>query len=134
MSEQMRAKGQIFTYRDLRIWQLGMDLVVLSYDIARRLPKYEQYGLASQIRRAAVSVPSNIAEGHGRAGTRAYLYHLSIAASSLRELETQLLIAQRLEYVAPTDVAPKLLLSADLLRMFAGLTRKLKIRARTPNP
>src|SRR5687768_15376309 len=127
-------KNRIVSYRDLRIWQMGMDLVTMTYQIARGLPKYEQYGLASQLRRAAVSVPSNIAEGHGRVGRRAYLYHISVAASSLRELETQLLIAARLQYVSEADVAPGLSLSSDIRRMCAGLTRKLSIRARHPNP
>jgi four helix bundle protein len=124
----------IRSYRDLRIWQMGMDLVIQTYDLAKKLPKFEQYALASQLRRAAVSVPSNIAEGHGRLGRRGYLYHVSVAASSLRELETQFIIAERLEYATAEEVSLNLVSSGDLLRMCAGLTQKLKVRARTPNP
>ncbi len=128
----MQQRLPVLSYRDLRVWQSGMDLVVESYRIAKKLPKYEQYGLASQIRRAAVSIPSNIAEGHGRLGLRGYLYFLSVAASSLRELETQLLLSVRLEHVRQEEIDGCLKTSADLARMLAGLARKLK--SRTPNP
>ncbi len=85
-------------YRDLRVWQSGMDLVVLVYEISEKFPSKEMYGLTSQIRRAAVSVPSNIAEGHTRESTKEYLHHLSIAHASLAEVETQIEIAFRLTY------------------------------------
>src|SRR5581483_2372738 len=74
--------GKIRSYRDLIVWQRGMDLIVLSYKIAKRLPPIEMYGLASQIRRAAVSVPANIAEGHGRHHRGEYVHHLSFANGS----------------------------------------------------
>ena len=77
-------------YRDLVVWQEAMDLVVATYRIAARLPRGEQYGLVNQMQRAAVSVPANIAEGHGRSGCREYLHHLSVARGSLMELETHL--------------------------------------------
>src|SRR5947209_18136350 len=76
-------------FRDLMVWQGGMDLVECVYRISASFPRTETYGLTGQIRRAAVSVPSNIAEGHSRASTREYLNHLSIAKASLAEVETQ---------------------------------------------
>ena len=88
------------SFRDLRIWQLAMELVELVYRITRRFPKEELYGLTSQIRRAAVSIPSNIAEGHTREHTKEFLHHLSMAQASLAELDTQLEISQRLHYLS----------------------------------
>src|SRR4051812_37434860 len=86
----------IQSYRDLRIWQVGMDLIESVYRLSANFPAREVYGLASQMRRAAVSIPSNIAEGHIREGTKEYLCHLSVAQGSLVELQTQLEIAGRL--------------------------------------
>lgn len=81
------------SFRDLRVWQLSMELVEIIYRLTQNFPKYEIYGLTSQIQRAAVSVPSNIAEGHTREHTKEFLHHLSIAQASLAELETQLEIS-----------------------------------------
>ena len=91
---------KIMSFRDLRVWQLAMDLVELVYRLTRSFPKNEIYGLASQIQRAAASVPSNIAEGHTREHTKEYLHHISMSQASLAELETQLEIAIRLNYVS----------------------------------
>ncbi len=91
-------------YRDLRVWQSAMDLVVLVYEISEKFPSKEMYGLTSQIRRAGVSVPSNIAEGHTRESTKEYLHHLSIAQASLAEVETQIEIAFRLKYCAQEEL------------------------------
>jgi four helix bundle protein len=90
----------INSFRDLRVWQAGMDLVEQVYRITQTFPKQEIYGLTSQMQRAAVSVPSNIAEGHTREHSKEYLYHLSVAQASLAELETQLEIATRLKYLS----------------------------------
>jgi four helix bundle protein len=92
----------ISSYRDLDVWNLGIDLVVSCYRITHSFPRQEEYGLSAQLRRAAVSVPSNIAEGHARASTGDYLRHLSIAHGSLAELETHLEIARRLGYLEQT--------------------------------
>jgi four helix bundle protein len=89
---------EIKSYRDLRVWQSGMDLVVMVYEISDKFPSKEIYGLTSQIRRAAVSVPSNLAEGHTRESTKEYLHQLSIAQASLAEVDTQIEIAFRLKY------------------------------------
>jgi four helix bundle protein len=91
----------INSFRDLRVWQAGMELVEQVYLLTQIFPKREMYGLASQIQRAAVSIPSNIAEGHTREHSKEFLHHLSIAQASLAELETQLEIATRLKYLLP---------------------------------
>jgi len=91
---------KITSFRDLRVWQLAMDLVELVYRLTWSFPRNEIYGLASQIQRAAVSVTSNIAEGHTREHTKEYLHHISMSQASLAELETQLEIAIRLGYVS----------------------------------
>ncbi|MDR3235900.1 MAG: four helix bundle protein [Prevotellaceae bacterium] len=86
-------------HKDLEVWKTSMDLVVTIYSITKQFPKEEQYGLVSQMQRAAVSVPSNIAEGCGRKSHKETHHFLSIALGSLAEIETQLLIAIRLEYI-----------------------------------
>ena len=93
----------INSFRDLRVWQIGMDLVEIVYELTGRFPPHETYGLGSQMRRAAVSIPSNIAEGHTRQHRNEYLNHLSIAQASLAELDTQLEIALRLKYFSEKD-------------------------------
>ena len=95
--------ANISSFRDLRVWQQGVDLVEQVYRISQTFPKYEIYGLSSQMRRAAVSIPANIAEGHIRKQTKAFLNHLSIALGSLAELQTELEIALRLGYVTSQE-------------------------------
>src|SRR5919112_6669392 len=85
-------------YQDLVTWQKAMELVTAVYRVTRDWPHEEQYGLTSQVRRAAVAIPSNLAEGHGRSGRREFSHHVSIAYGSLCELETQLLIAEQLDF------------------------------------
>src|SRR5262245_24225321 len=80
----------VSSHRDLRVWRAAMDLVVRVYDFAHGFPRDETYGLTQQVRRAVTSVPSNIAEGHGRDHLREYLHHLSMAQGSLAELDTQI--------------------------------------------
>ena len=114
------------SYRDLQVWQKATDLVVESYRLTKLLPKSETYGLASQIQRAAVSVPANIAEGHGREHLGDYLHHLSVATGSLMELETHLIIANKLAYIKDRELEPVLLRTAEVSRMLAGLTKALR--------
>ena len=95
----------IRSYKDLVVWQKGIELVEEVYRLTARFPNHERYGLSGQVQRAAVSVPSNIAEGHERRHLNEYLQHLSIALASLAEVETQLEIARRLKYVAQNDSA-----------------------------
>ncbi len=113
-------------YKDLRAWQAAMDLVELSYALARQMPAFERYGLAQQMRRSAVSVPSNIAEGHGRLHRAEFVHHLSIASGSLRELETQVLIARRLGYGKPGEIDRCLELIDGVGRMISGLIRRIR--------
>ena len=117
-------------YRDLVVWQQAMDLVVDAYRITRRFPPEEKYGLVQQLRRAAVSAPSNIAEGHGRDHLGDYLRQLSIANGSLMEVETQVLIAGRMGYVSKDDEGSVLARAATVGRLLAGLARALKGRHR----
>jgi four helix bundle protein len=122
----------IKSYRDLRVWQKAMDLVVESYKVVSLLPKNEVYSLATQIQRAAVSIPANIAEGHGREHLGDYLHHLSCANGSLMELETHFLIAGRLSYITEERLKSVFQNSAELGRMLSGLISKLKARAASP--
>jgi len=102
-----------------------MDLVEESHRLTKRLPKAETYGLCSQIQRAAISIPANIAEGHGRKHLGDYLHHLSIANGSIMELETHVFLIQRLSFVAPDEIERALELTGEVGRMLAGLTRSL---------
>jgi len=92
--------SKIKSYRDLRVWQSGVDLVTEIYRETQSFPPQEIYGLTNQLRRAAVSVPSNIAEGHAREHTREFLNFISIAQGSLAEMQTQIEIAKRLKYLS----------------------------------
>jgi len=113
-------------YKDLIAWQRAMDLVEKVYQLTLGFPKEETYGLTSQIRRAVVSVPSNIAEGEGRNSTNDFLRFLSIAHGSLREVETQLLIAVRLNYLKQEDIREAQQLCAETGRILNGLMNRLK--------
>lgn len=96
------------THKELNVWQLSMDFVVDIYKITQSFPSEEKYGLVSQLRRAAVSVPSNIAEGAGRKGNKEYLHFLNIALGSISELDTQLIIVKRLEFYDSHELLLKL--------------------------
>lgn len=101
-----KANNGVSSFRGLRVWQAGMDLVEEVYRLTLLFPRQEIYGLTSQIQRAAVSIPSNIAEGQTREHSKEYLHHLSIAQASLAELETQLEIASRLRYLPAERFKP----------------------------
>src|SRR4051812_24437504 len=105
-------------FRDLVVWQRGMELVTEIYKASRSWPKDEQFGLTAQLRRAAVSVPSNIAEGNGRSGVNEFRHHLSVAFGSLCEVETQLLVAEQLTYLDSSS-------AAQLLERVANVRRPL---------
>jgi four helix bundle protein len=115
-------------YSELIAWQKAMDLVELVYKASARFPKHELFGLTSQLRRAAVSVPSNIAEGQGRKSKNEFAHHLSIAHGSLREAETQILIAGRLTYLPQPDVHRLMNLAAQVGKLINGLTNSLRER------
>ncbi|MEA1951132.1 MAG: four helix bundle protein [Planctomycetota bacterium] len=114
----------VHTYRDLIAWRKAMDLVELVYQVTKLFPRDELYGLTSQVRKAVVSVPSNIAEGEGRGSSKVFHYFLSIANGSLREVETQITIAQRLGYISQDQVQPILVLSDEIARIIYGLVKK----------
>lgn len=116
----------IRSYRDLEVWQRAMNLVVSCYRASERFPQRERYGLARQLQRAAASVPANIAEGQGRSLTKEFIYRLSIAYGSLMEVETLLLIAQRLGYIDAGALEGVLEECAVVGRMLNGLMRSLK--------
>ena len=115
----------ITSHKDLLVWQRSMDLVETVYRLTGSFPSVEQWGLVSQMRRAAISVPSNIAEGYGRQATGEYRHHISIARGSLLELETQILLARRLKYLQPADTDPVLKEIDEISRMLATLVSKL---------
>src|SRR5439155_1462971 len=116
----------IRSYRDLLVWQQAMDLVVECYRITPLLPKNETYGLVNQIQRAAVSVPANIAEGHGRDHLDDYLHHLSVANGSLMELETHLLLLPRLSYLKSSQLENALRTADEIGKMLCGLSKSLR--------
>ncbi|MBA3711645.1 MAG: four helix bundle protein [Pyrinomonadaceae bacterium] len=118
----------INSFRDLRVWQAGMDLVEQVYHVTQAFPKHEIYGLTSQIQRAAVSVPSNIAEGHTREHSKEYLHHFSIAQASLAEVETQMEIAARLKYLPPEQLSQILERISSLGRQLYALRNALAKR------
>ena len=116
------------SYRDLMVWQKAMDLVEETYRLTRLLPKDELYGLTSQMRRAAVSIPANIAEGYGRLHRREYINHLSIARGSLMELETQLELTVRLAYLNRGQVSLAWGLTQEVGKLLFTLLRSLGAR------
>lgn len=91
--------GEIKSYKDLLIWQKGIEIVVLTYKLISNFPKDEIYALSNQIKRSSVSIPSNIAEGYGRQSIQSYIQFIRIARGSLCELETQLLVAKKLDFI-----------------------------------
>jgi four helix bundle protein len=112
-------------YKELLVWQKGMLLAKFVYKLTMKFPTDERYGLTSQLRRAAVSVPSNIAEGQARHGTREFLQFLSHAEGSLGELETQLLLSVELGFAQQGDVESALKEIDELQKMLVALKRKL---------
>ncbi|HBR94265.1 MAG TPA: four helix bundle protein [Opitutae bacterium] len=116
---------KVNSYKDLIVWQKAMLLVTEVYRVTKRIPKEELYGLTNQVRRAAVSIPSNIAEGQARKGTAEFKNFLSIARGSLAEVETQLLIARNLQYLSESELKPLLELHAEIGKMLNSLINKL---------
>jgi four helix bundle protein len=122
----------IRSYQDLKVWKTGMQLVIASYRLTASFPKTEMFGLTGQIRRAAVSIPANIAEGHGRLHRGDYIRSLSIAMGSVQELETEVTLALHLGYAAPSDAAQVMRMSDEIGRMLGALIRRL--RGPLPSP
>ena len=115
----------MFTYRDLEVWKLGVDLVEACYKATAVFPKSEMFGLTSQMRRAAVSIPSNIAEGHARRTTKAYMNHVSIAIGSHAEFATCIELRRRLGFLTETEANRIVALSDSVGRLLYGLYRAL---------
>ncbi|WP_296751268.1 four helix bundle protein [Thiobacillus sp.] len=114
---------EVFSYRDLSVWQLAMQLTESVYTITRSFPQSELYALANQLQRAAVSIPSNIAEGHARNTTRDYLRFVSIAMGSLAEVETQIELAARLNYLGIEQRDALFATTDELGRMLHGFAQ-----------
>ena len=130
----------IKSYADLDVWQRGIELTVSIYALVQSLPQSERFELSAQMRRAAASVPANIAEGHARRRPKPYLHHIHIALGSLAELETFVVLAQRLGYIDPPRAASELEQAAHLGRMLNALSVALEARIQrlseppAPNP
>jgi four helix bundle protein len=122
------------SYRDLKVWQMGMDLTVFVYRLTESFPRHEQFGLAQQLRRSAVSIPSNIAEGHGRRAGRQRYNFLEIAMGSLFELETQLELSRRLELIGIDDSVTADELMRNLGRGLSALMQYVAREAATNKP
>ena len=120
--------SMVKNYKDLLVWQKAMDLTVEVYRLVRFLPREETYALSDQMRRAVVSIPSNIAEGHGRNSTKEYINFLSVARGSQTELETQLQICVRLKYLSEDEAMVALNLCDELNRMLNALMNSLRAR------
>ena len=112
-------------YRDLLVWQSAMEIAEETYRLTEHLPRSEMFGLTSQLRRAAISIPSNIAEGHGRNSPKEFNHFLGIALGSLCELETQFLLGIRLKYFAEADLLYLLNTSSETAKMLHGLKKSL---------
>lgn len=115
-------------YRQLQVWQKGMELALAIYRLTESFPKHETYRLCDQLRRCAISVPSNVAEGHGRRSTREYLKHLSYTTGSLCEMETQVILAGQLGYFTPEGQEQLLSQAGEIGRMLNALIAALERR------
>ena len=118
--------SEVRRYQDLVVWQKAMDFVVACYAVSRNFPSSEKFGHSSQLQRAAVSIPANIAEGQGRQHTAEFIQFLCIAYGSLMEAETHLQIAQRLGYLDNLVLKELLMQSAEVGRLLNGLLRSLR--------
>jgi len=125
-SDEKRKADAVTSYRDLVVWQKAMVLVSSIYKLTSSFPDAERFGLTSQIQRAAVSIPSNIAEGQGRLATKEFRQFLGIARGSLKELETQLIISVDLSYAPAEDVQGCLDLADEVGRMLNALIKALE--------
>lgn len=123
------------SYRELEVWEKSMSLVEAIYRLARNLPSDERFGLTSQIQRAAVSIPANIAEGYGRTHRGDYLRHLSIARGSLMEVETHLQLVVRLKFISRQQALDSWKLSQSVGQMLTRLIASLRVvETRSPKP
>ncbi len=120
-------RTEIKSFRDLQVWQLGMELAADCYRVTRQFPKYELFGLTIQMRRAAMSIPCNIAEGHCRSHRKEYLHFVSIAKGSLGEFETQVSLAVTLGYLDSAEAERLIARSQQLGKMLTSLKHALTL-------
>jgi four helix bundle protein len=113
------------SYRDLEVWKLAVNLVIDLYELTGRFPPSENFGLTNQIRKAAVSIPSNIAEGQSRNSSREFRQFLSVSAGSVAELETQLIISKGINYISQEELEPLLTTLDRIRKMIKSLANKL---------
>jgi len=125
MSGQDKRRGKVNDYRDLLVWQKGMALVKRVYQITRAFPREERFGLVSQMRRAAISIPSNVAEGQARRSTGEFIQFISQAEGSVAELDTQMILSVELGYCAIAEAGPVTELLSELKKMLNALRRTL---------
>ena len=115
------------SYKELLIWQKGIKIVILVYKLTRGFPKEEIYALTSQVKRASVSIPSNIAEGFGRQTDKSFNYFLNITRGSLNEIETQLIIAKELEFISDENLLNEIFyLIEEESKMINAFSKNLK--------
>ena len=120
--------GSLKSYQDLEVWRKSIELAEMVYRVSARFPPDERFGMTSQLRRAAVSIAANIAEGAERHGTREFLQFLGIASGSLAETETFLILAQRLGLTTAEETTPLAAQASEVGRMLNGLKRSLRSR------
>ena len=118
--------AEIKSFRDLEVWVMAMELATAIYKLTENFPSHEQYGIIAQIRRAAVSIPANVAEGHNRRQNGPYRNHVGIALGSQGELDTLIELSVRLRYASDADVLPTQAMTARVGQMLSGLFRSLK--------
>ena len=122
----MKGKSLIESHRDLVVWQKSMDLAVVAYRLTSQFPSEERFGMTSQIRRSAASIPANIAEGYGRESPGSYAHHLRIAQGSLKEFETHLVLASRVDLISDESIAPHMAAADEIGRMLRSLIRSIE--------
>ena len=116
---------KVNTYKDLIVWQKAMKMTTFLYKIIKKLPKEKTYTLSDQMRRAAISIPSNIAEGFGRNSKKEYLQFLYIANGSVCELETQLILCVNINYLSEAEIQPIMNLLSEIGKIIITITKKL---------
>jgi len=126
------SEAVVNSYRDLRVWKEAMELAAECYRTTRSFPREEMFGLVSQVRRASSSIPANIAEGYGRESSGSYVQFLKNAQGSLKELETHLLLAAKVDLLANDAAAPLLAQTEAVGKMLHGLIRSIQHSTATP--
>jgi len=116
----------VTNYKDLKVWQSSIDFAKLIYVLTEKFPEYEKFGLTSQINRAAISIPSNIAEGHARDSRKKFLRFLSYSTGSLAEVETQLILAKELQFISENELNSVTLKSDEIGKMLRGLQKYIQ--------